>query len=104
MESVGIASTSRGVRWADPLALIRSSLLSVSILLADVTIGAIRLLVVAGLVTGRSCVPQPSSGADGATEKGGQPIDSRCAIRDGLDRTESSRTRLRGELCSGECQ
>jgi len=44
LESVGIASTSRGVRWPDPIALLRSSLLSVSIRLADVTIGAIRLL------------------------------------------------------------
>jgi hypothetical protein len=48
MESVGIASTSRDVRWPDPIARLRSTLLSVSIRLADVTIGTIGLLGAAG--------------------------------------------------------
>jgi hypothetical protein len=47
------------IRWPDSVALLRSSLLYVSIRLVDVTIGAIRLLAPRGLVTGRSCVRGP---------------------------------------------
>jgi hypothetical protein len=67
MESAGIASTSRDVRWPNPDRPRPLLSFCVSILVADVTTGAIRLLVAAGLVTRRSCGrPGCASSADRA--------------------------------------
>jgi hypothetical protein len=54
LESIGIASTSTGFLRPNPIAH-RSSLLSLSILLTNVTVGLLTLLVGVGLVTACSC-------------------------------------------------